>query len=270
MHRKPPAVADLPQPVADVSDKVVAESPAPPSPPNKAVADPPAPSVGADSSSDYQQISEQAAQAHAKQQFAEEARLWQDFVDHSPTSQQACPAIGLAYERRGDLDKAITASKKCASLEPGQLDLSLAIAHVLQAKSEFSRAGEIYRQCLAKDPNNMDARNGLALVALKQNRLKEAADAANTVLRDNSANTDALLITGIVAWREHKLDDAERIFRRGLTLDDQRADFHAFLGRIEESKGRPADALAQYDKVLALDPNDSEISERRDRLQGVR
>lgn len=266
LHRKPAALANLPQAVVDTSNKVVPED-TPSAPAGKYVVKS---QTAASDDDDYTQMAKDAEQAHTSQQFAEEARLWQQIMDGAPSPQQACPAIGQAYERAGDVEKAITAYEKCSSLEPANLDISIALAHALQAKSDFARAAELYRQCLAKDPRNMDARNGLALIALKQNRLSEANDSANTVLRNSPDNTDALLIAGIVAWRQGRLQDAERIFLRGVALDDQRADFHAFLGRIAEAERRNDQAVRQYDKVLMLDPNDSEIAQRRDRLQAGR
>ena len=101
--------------------------------------------------------------------------------------------------------------------------------------------------------------------------VKSSAErAALAVLHQSPNQTDALLIAGIVAWRQTRLPDAERIFLRGAALDDQRADFHAFLGRIAEAERHPQQALEQYDKALALDPSDSEIVDRRDRLQQAR
>lgn len=238
MHRNPATLADVQPAAAGTPDKVV-------------------PDVSP------------AQQAHAGQGF-DEARLWREFMDHSPTPQQVCPAIGRAYERSGEIDKAIAAYEKCSSIEPGNVDTLIALAHALQGKSQFSRAAGLYRLCLAKDPKNMDARTGLAFIALKQNRLRDASDGAGAVLRENPGNPDALLIAGIVAWHEHRLEDAERFFLRGIALDDQRTDFHAFLGRIAEAQGRPEQALQQYDEVLALDPNNAEIAQRRDRLQPVR
>jgi tetratricopeptide (TPR) repeat protein len=270
LHRKTVTLADVPSTVAEAAPKAVADNaPAQASASTPIVASASA-SADNDAGDDYAEIQKEAEQAHSSQQFADEARLWQAFMDHAPLPQQACPAIGRAYERVGQIDKSVEAFEKCVSLDPGNLDILIAFAHALQTKSDFSRAAELYRQCLSKDPRKMDARTGLALIALKQNHLDEAGKDADGVLHVAPDNTDALLIAGIVAWREGKLQDAEQIFLKGVGLDDKRADFHAFLGRIAEAERRPQQALRQYDKVLELDPNDTETAERRDRLQGVR
>lgn len=267
LHQKTVTAAALPQPVLEAPAKAVPDIPMA----RPFVSFPPA----ADSPTaatrvveiDYAEARKQAVQAHSSQQFAEEARLWQEFMRKSPDPQQACPAIGKAYERIGEIGTSIRAFEKCAALEPDNPDILIPFAHALQAKSDFSRAAGLYHQCLLKDPRNMDARTGLALIALRQNRLSAAAQAANEVLQVAPDNTDALLIAGIVSWRQGDLPAAERIFSKGVGLDDKRPDFHAFLGRIAEAQQHPQEALRQYDKALALDPNDSEITERRERLQ---
>ena len=262
LHRKNVNLADVPQVAAEAS-KSIPDTVAKASVSASAVPD-------ADTGDDYLELRKQADQARSRQQFAEEARLWQEFMQHSPLPQQACPAIGKAYERAGEIDKSVEAFEKCVSLDPQNVDILIAFAHALQTKSDFSRAADLYHQCLSKDLNNMDARTGLALIALKQNHLNEADAEARTVLHAMPNNTDALLIQGIVSWRQGKLDEAEQIFLKGVGLDDQRPDFHAFLGRIAEAEQRPEEALREYDKVLSLDPNNTDIAERRDHLQGAK
>jgi len=215
-------------------------------------------------------LRKQAQQAHAAQQFGDEAKLWQQIMDRSSTPQEACPAIGKAYERAGEIDSSIQAYEKCVSLEAGNTDTLVGFAHVLETKRDFKRAASLYHQILLKDGKNLDAQTGMALLELKQDHLHEAEQAAINILHKAPDQTDALLIAGIVAWRETRLPDAERIFLRGAALDDRRADFHAFLGRIAEAERRPQEALRQYDRALALDPGDADIVEHRDRLQQAR
>jgi tetratricopeptide (TPR) repeat protein len=209
----------------------------------------------------------QAQQAHGNSQFADEAMLLQKVAEHARSWQAVCPEIGKAYERAGAMDSAIKSFDHCAALAPNDVDTLLAFAHTLVAKPDYARASALYRRCIQTDPQNLDAKTGLALIDLRENRLREADQTARLVLSKAPNNTDALLITGIVAWRESRLTDAEQIFSKGAAIDDRRADFHAFLGRIAEAQLRPQVALQQYEKALALDPGDSEISDRRDRLR---
>lgn len=233
--------------------------------PDAAVPDSAAPDTNASEGD----LRKQAEQAHAAQQFGDEAKLWQQFMARSTAPQAACPAIGVAFERAGDIDSSIQAFEKCVALEPKNADTAVAFAHALATKGDFERAAMLYRQILANDPKNLDAQTGIALLDLRQNHLREAETAAMNVLQRAPNQTDALLVAGLVAWRESRLADAEKIFLRGAALDDQRADFHAFLGRIAEAERRPQQALMQYDKALSLDPNDVDIAARRDRLQQV-
>lgn len=262
-----PVAAEPAVPSARGADAPVAEPPANSATPASSTAEAAPPEDPNASDSD---LRKEAAQAHSAGQFRDEAKLWQQYMTRSATPQQACPAIGVAYERAGDLAASLEAFEKCVSLMPGNADLLVAFAHALQTKGDFARSGSLYQQVIAHDAKNLDARTGLALLELKQNRLREAEATALGVLHQAPNETDALLIAGIVAWRESRLPEAERMFLRGAALDEQRPDFHAFLGRIAEAERRPQDALAQYDKALALDPSDADIAGRRDRLQQAR
>lgn len=272
LHAKAIVPAEL-SPVAVQSPAVavaVADDAPAPKGPSTAVPVPAESSASAPDSESDSDLLKRAQQAHVSQQFAVEAGLLQKVLDHSHSPQQVCPAIGKAYEHAGEIDSAIQAFEQCVSGEPDNVDTLAAFAHTLQAKPDYKRATALYRECLQKDPGNLDAQTGLALIELKQNRLHEANDDVLAILHKSPDNTDALLIAGIVAWRQSRLADAERIFSRGIGLDDRRADFHAFLGRIAEAQRRPREALEQYQKALLLDPNDGEIADRRDRLQDLR
>jgi tetratricopeptide (TPR) repeat protein len=272
LHKKATSGMDLTPPAAQ-APAAVAETEAASQKGATAPADAPqaepaaAPDFSVSNSATDGDIRKQAEQAHAAQQFGDEGKLWQQFMDRSGTPQAACPAIGKAYERAGEVDLSIQAYEKCMSLDGGNLDTAVAFAHVLETKRDFKRAASVYHQVLSKDPGNLDAQTGMALLELKQSHLHEAEAEALRILHKAPNQTDALLIAGIVAWRESRLPDAERIFLRGAALDDRRADFHGFLGRIAEAERRPQDALREYDKALALDGSDAEIAERRDRLQ---
>ncbi|MBV9406758.1 MAG: tetratricopeptide repeat protein [Acidobacteriaceae bacterium] len=268
LHAKAEMTVDHPKLITPASSNVAVSASA--DPVSHASGAAPSGGVSAENDDDNPDIRKRAQEAHRAQQYGDEAKLWQDFMDHSGAPQEACPQIGKAYELAGDVDGSVQAYEKCVSLDGGNVDTLIGFAHVLQQKRDFNRAATLYRQCVSKDPKNLDAQTGLALVALKEGQLSEAQQEAKDILHKAPTSTDALLIAGIVAWREGRLAEAETIFLRGAGLDDRRADFHAFLGRIAEAQRRPQDALRQYDRALALDPNDSEIAERRDRLQDNR
>lgn len=212
-------------------------------------------------------LKKRAEQAHTDQQFGEEARILQQLADRSSTPQQVCPAIGRAYERAGEIDSAIQAFEQCVRVDPGNVDTLVAFGHVLQTENDFRRAASLYRQGLLKDPGNLDAQTGLALIELRQNHLVEASEAVRTILQKMPDSTDALLIAGIVAWRQTRFAEAKKTFLKGIEIDDRRADFHAFLGRIAEAERRPQDALRQYERALTLDPHDTEIADRCSHLR---
>ena len=54
--------------------------------------------------------------------YADEAEAWERVLAAAPTAEDACPAIGVAYEKAGRIDKAQAAVERAIALEPGRAD----------------------------------------------------------------------------------------------------------------------------------------------------
>lgn len=60
---------------------------------------------------------------------------------------------------------------------------------------------------------------------------------------------------GVQAQKENRIHAAYREYKQALTLDDQFADAHFAMGLLlQGAYHRPSEAIAQYQKTLALDP----------------
>ncbi len=113
--------------------------------------------------------------------------------------------LGVAYEKRGELDAAL----KEYELSAPHLPLaSVYRGNVYFAKGEIGRAEESYQQALEKDPNNADACNNLAWLYYGEGK---------------------------------KLEEAERLARRALELNPAKAAIYRdTLEKIEIKRNVPA------------------------------
>ncbi|MDF3298161.1 tetratricopeptide repeat protein [Streptomyces tropicalis] len=79
----------------------------------------------------------------------------------------------------------------------------------------------------------------------------KAPSSVNPAPQDDA---DTLLQAGILQQKYHDLDGADRTYRRVLELDPQNKFAWYNLGVIAHGYGRVADARADYDKALKIDP----------------
>ncbi|WP_189190034.1 tetratricopeptide repeat protein [Streptomyces albiflavescens] len=77
------------------------------------------------------------------------------------------------------------------------------------------------------------------------------SSSANRVLQD----TNLLMQTGILQEKQHDSEGAARTYRRVLELDPGNKFAWYSLGAIAQQSGRTADARADYEKALKIDPS---------------
>lgn len=135
---------------------------------------------------------------------------------------------GSAAERLASLDKAVSAARQSSSL------LAPPMAPRLDS-SLWSKAEEAKPQALSNYDDPDSATQSDAATAM----LKRATD---------------LYSAGNTA-------EAERMFKKVLSLDSRNADAHYNLGAIAESRGDTAQALNEYRIASQLSPNDAELKD---------
>ena len=119
-----------------------------------------------------------------------------------------------------DWPSAISLLDAQISRSPKDLDLQAWRARVLTWAGHLQEAEQTYREILAIDKRDPDNWAGLATVNLHQ----------------------------------RKIADALRAIEIAVELDPKRADLHAACARVLEAAGRPAEARAEFNKALSIDP----------------
>ncbi|HVP43804.1 MAG TPA: tetratricopeptide repeat protein [Terriglobales bacterium] len=200
--------------------------------------------------------------------YADEAQMWEKYVDRAPTPVEACPQYGQAHWKQGDghEKQAIAAFQRCLSFDPKNTDSIFYLAHALEMNGEWDRAAQQYEQGLTISPQYTDLLLGLARCRVRQDRHDEAKQIAEKVLAKSPDKADAMLILGMVYLHQDKYGEARKVLEQGAKLADSDPDFHLLLARAASGQNDRAEELRQYNRLVQLKPNDPEIRAKRDSL----
>ena len=173
--------------------------------------------------------------------------------------------LGLAWRRRGDLDKAIRELRKAVVEDADDVEARAALGEALIA--DGGPLDEALRH-LERAAGGRDTEpSALALYALGKLALIEDAPAiaGSQLARARAAiggeptrlakelELDILLAQGDAALAEHDAMRAHAFYLEALALDPKRVEIHARIAAAHRSIGNLGAALASYDRVIASD-----------------
>lgn len=197
--------------------------------------------------------------------WTNELLFWQDAVEKTPNKPIAYHNRGLAYSKMGYLDEAIKDLDKTISYfeqdqQPGMkwetADLSRfnmskayvnranihqAMGHILEAKADEQRAGELFAVPTIESEPSDDGRLKLAQAHMRKGEHQKVIELLSQSLQDDKDNFVALMNRGNAYTALRKYDEALQDLDRAVRLKpDFAASYHnrglAFygLGRTEE------------------------------------
>jgi tetratricopeptide (TPR) repeat protein len=173
--------------------------------------------------------------------------------------------LGLAWRRRGDLDKAIRELRK-AVVEDGEDQLArAALGEALVADGgPYDEAARHLERAAAGETPSPLALYAQARLALLDEQPVLADDklARARVLAMNDATPqgvqlrfEILVAQGDAALAQHDATRAHGFYLEALQLDTRRAELHAKIAAVHRSIGNLDAALQSYDRVLAVQPS---------------
>ena len=158
-------------------------------------------------------------------------------VISDPDLLEACSALGLAYERTGDLDRAQLVKEHTEHLrdhEEALRALKTSIALDRRDAAAFFAAGDLYTHLV---------------------RPVAAAQALEVGLRIVPDNTEALSNLGLVLLSLQQLPRAIETYEKVIALDPTSVSAYANLGNALAGSGQHERAIAAFQRALALDPD---------------
>jgi tetratricopeptide (TPR) repeat protein len=169
---------------------------------------------------------------------------------------------GVAWRRRGDLDKAIRELRKAVAEDSDDLDARASLGEALVADGgPYDEALRHLERAAAADQPPVLALYGLGRMALVEGAVAIAAErlgrARAIAERDTTplggqVRLDVIIAQGDAALAGRDAHAAHGFFLEALQVEPRRADLHAKIAATHRSIGSLDAALASYERALAL------------------
>jgi tetratricopeptide (TPR) repeat protein len=177
---------------------------------------------------------------HSQDRFEEEAALWEEYMQHSPTPVEGCPQIGVAYRSAGNSDKALESLKHCWEYEPTNSDMILFYALELEHQGNKKLARDLYEKGHQVSPRYSDITVGLARTELSMGRNAEARKLILEALERSPDSSDALLAAGIIMVRCGDRAAARRYLQHGVEVSPTYDEMRIALAALGGTSSRKA------------------------------
>jgi len=215
-------------------------------------------------------IGERLAEMYWKAQRIKEAESEaQEILKRDPDDVQSRRLLGRIYLRSlGDLSAGTTQSDtvnhaieqyhEIYRLDPTDTESALWLARLYRLKNEHDKAEQVLRTILRNDPENELSVEQLTQLLMDEGKSAEAV----TLLEGITAHSPSpvlLDLLGDAYTQAHELAKAEEAYRKAQELDPSELSHQRGLGQTLLAEEKYAEALAVYQKISDLMPDDSDV-----------
>jgi len=184
-----------------------------------------------------------------------EITLWSDAAAKSPGKSRPYHYLGLARQRKGDIEGALAMYRRALEINPGNAESLANIGQLRYDAGRYGEAAATFRKALGlKSPNAVISNNlGNALVRLK--RYDEAVEAYRAALLNDQDNPSFQSNLGHALLRSGRVEEAIAAYREAVRLTPESAPLHYRLGEALRLAGDNDEALAAYRRAVGIDPS---------------
>jgi len=189
-------------------------------------------------------------------------------VGSLPGSSHAHYALVRAHKARGDLAAAETWYQRPIDADPANTDALTSLAIIRRGTGRLDEAIKLYERVLAIDPNHAAARVNLEN-ALDAKLARPAATTSNAAdHRWRSPAVEQRRLAAIALVSEGRLRDALAAFESLLALTPQDSELWLMAGIVAQELGRPPNVLLPFFETAArLDPHNAIAAEAAHKIR---
>ncbi|HKE35147.1 MAG TPA: tetratricopeptide repeat protein [Candidatus Acidoferrum sp.] len=215
-------------------------------------------------------IGERLAEMYWKAQRTKEAETEaKDILKRDPNDVQSRRLLGRIYLRSlGDMNagngqsetanKAIEQFREINRLDPTDTESALWLARLYRLKNEHDKSEQVLRGLLKTDPENEQAVEQLTQLLMDEGKSEEAVKLLEGIT-EHSATPVLLDLLGDAHTQNHELAKAEMAYRKAADMDPSELSHQRGLGQTLLAEEKYSEALAVYQKLSDLMPDDSDV-----------
>ncbi|MFI5360788.1 MAG: tetratricopeptide repeat protein [Elusimicrobiota bacterium] len=151
-------------------------------------------------------------------------------------------------------------ARKRLELAPNDVKSRVILARVLWARGDVEGAEAQFSQALKDDPSSADTLFALTELIAPRDQKRARGLLEDFLQRNPDHAARALFELGRLDAQDERYPDAVEKFKRSIELDDSESDpARLALAQVYEITSATADAVAEYKRLLADDPDDVEL-----------
>jgi Tfp pilus assembly protein PilF len=150
-----------------------------------------------------------------------------------------------------------------------KLSVERTIAQTYYEDKQTDKAVEVLKKSLETAPNDPDTLQLLVNLLVAQNKEDEAKVYMARLPQGAKIDPTARLNIGIKAYNEKKLDEALKQFDQVVQENPSLADAYYFRGLVYLNMNKTAEAKADFQKLLELDPKNQYANDAREFLKSL-
>lgn len=168
----------------------------------------------------------------------------------------------LIYQKRGEVDTAISKLRTAIEMAPNNLEFFLYLGTLFEEKKAYPEAEKVLNDGISLDPNSPKLHFRLGVVYDKWGRKDDCIEAMKKVIQLDPKHANALNYLGYTyADLGQNLEEAEHLIQRALAEKPNDGYITDSLGWVYYQKGLFDKALKYIQKAVDLVPDDPTILE---------
>ena len=194
----------------------------------------------------------------------------------SQMNSQALNSEGVRLYQNGNYIQAAEHFQRSIASDPKNADSYYNLASALHKngklytrQEDLSQAEQLYNQCLDYNPNHTECYRALAVLLSETNRNDAAFRLLEGWSRRNPGIADPQIELARLLEETNNLDQASARLVQAIAIEPRNSRALTALGRLRERQGDTRQALADYQRSLAINRFQPEISARVATLQAV-
>ena len=140
--------------------------------------------------------------------------------------------LGMAYQRVGDLDKALQMHRETIQMDPGYDKGILNYAYVLSLQNRISESIQTYSSVVKRNPAYVSYiwKSGVALY--ERDDIDAAIQFFRLIVKTNSKNEQNYFILGVLFQTQGKIEDAISAYEKALSINPEHAHTKTILEKV--------------------------------------